>query len=391
MSFSHSIKTKALELGFSKVAICPSGKLDGRNGLRQWLSAGYAGDMSWLQSTVEKRLDPSIILPRIQSVIAVALNYYSPFSHSENPLHGKISRYAWGRDYHRVLQERMKTLLEWIKAREPSAEGLYYSDTGPLMDKAWAHKSGLGWIGKHSNVITRERGSWIFLGEILLNLKLEYDGESRNYCGTCKRCIDSCPTKAIVAPYTVDARLCISYLTIELRGPIPREMRKMIGTRIFGCDDCQDVCPWNRFATPSSEISFYPDPGNQVPALVELMRMTESEFKERFRHSPVKRARYPGFLRNVAVALGNSHNPGAREVLEESLKHPEPLVRAHAAWALGEIGVPASLPVLADACASEKEPWVAGEIEQAMDALHLIQALTVAVGRGHQAETFFED
>src|SRR3990172_3997554 len=217
MSFSQSIKTKALELGFSKVAISPAERLDDRNGLEQWLSAGQAGEMTWLHNTVEKRLDPSKIFPQVQSVIAVGLNYYSPFFHSESAIHGKISRYAWGRDYHRVLRDRMKALLEWIKTCEPSAEGLYYSDTGPLMDKAWAHKSGLGWIGKHSNVITRESGSWIFLGEILLNLKLEYDTESRNYCGTCRRCINCCPTKAIVAPYVVDARLCISYLTIELR------------------------------------------------------------------------------------------------------------------------------------------------------------------------------
>jgi epoxyqueuosine reductase len=248
------------------------------------------------------------------------------------------------------------------------------------MDKAWAHKSGLGWIGKHSNVITRERGSWIFLGEILLNLKLDYDTEDRNYCGTCKRCIEFCPTRAIIAPYTVDARLCISYLTIELRGPIPLEMRTKIGTHIFGCDDCQDVCPWNRFAVPSSEKDFYPDPGNQVPVLLELMSMTESEFNKRFQNSPVKRARYPGFLRNVAVALGNSRSPEACAVLEKSLKHSESLVRAHAAWALGAIGVPASLSALAEARFSEKDSWVAEEIEQAVQTLQEKWALASVEG-----------
>ncbi len=236
------------------------------------------------------------------------------------------------------------------------------------MDKAWAHKSGLGWIGKHSNVITRDRGSWVFLGEILISLKLDYDVESRNYCGSCRRCIDCCPTKAIVAPYVVDARLCISYLTIELRGPIPRELRSMIGSRIFGCDDCQDVCPWNRFATPSTEKDFYPDSGNHVPVLRDLMEMTESEFKERFRHSPVRRARYAGFLRNVAVALGNSHDPLACDVLEKSLTHNAPLVRSHAAWALSEIGNPDSLPELMRAASTEPETWVLKELQEAINS-----------------------
>ncbi len=179
------------------------------------------------------------------------------------------------------------------------------------MDKAWAHKSGLGWIGKHSNLITRELGSWVFLAEVVSTLDLEPDAESRNYCGTCHRCLDACPTRAIVAPYVVDARLCISYLTIELRGPIPRELRPMIGSRIFGCDDCQDVCPWNRFANSVRGGQFYPAEGNQVPVLIELMQLTEDQFEERFRNSPVRRAKYAGFLRNVAVALGNSRDVGA--------------------------------------------------------------------------------
>jgi len=369
MSLSQEIKAKALELGFSKVGITPAERLDDRNRLGSWLAAGHAGEMAWMSHHPDKRLDPAQILYTVQSVIALAMNYYSPFSHSENVIHGKISRYAWGRDYHHVIHDRLKALWEWIQAIEPSVEGLYYSDTGPLMDKAWAHKSGLGWIGKNSNVITRQRGSWIFLGEILLSLKLDYDSESGNYCGTCRRCIDCCPTKAIVAPYVVDARLCISYLTIELRGPIPRELRSMIGSRIFGCDDCQDVCPWNRFATPSKEKDFFPDRGNHVPVLIDLMKMTESEFRERFRYSPVKRAKYAGFLRNVAIALGNSHDPSACDVLEKSLKHAEPLVRSHAAWALAEIGASNSLAALQRAIAAESESWVLSEIQEAISSL----------------------
>ncbi len=274
------------------------------------------------------------------------------------------------------MNDRLKQLWEWIRDCNPSAEGLFYSDTGPLMDKAWAHRSGLGWIGKHSNVITRDRGSWVFLGEILISLKLDYDVESRNYCGSCRRCIDCCPTKAIVAPYVVDARLCISYLTIELRGPIPRELRSMIGSRIFGCDDCQDVCPWNRFATASTEKEFYPDPRNHVPVLRDLMEMTETEFKERFRHSPVRRARYAGFLRNVAVALGNSHDSSACDVLEKSLTHDAPLVRSHAAWALAEIGNPDSLPALIRAASTEPETWVRDEFQEAINSFQSKPSLT---------------
>jgi epoxyqueuosine reductase len=369
MSLTQEIKAKALELGFSKVGISPAGRLDERNGLDAWLAAGRAGEMEWMTRHPDKRIDPAKVLPKVQSVIALALNYFTPFSHSEDANHGKISRYAWGCDYHQVMNNHLKPLWEWILGRVPLVEGLYYSDTGPLMDKAWAHQSGLGWIGKHSNVITRDRGSWVFLGEILISLKLDYDVESRNYCGSCRRCLDCCPTKAIVAPYVVDARLCISYLTIELRGPIPRELRSMIGSRIFGCDDCQDICPWNRFATPSTEMDFYPNRGTPVPVLLDLMEMTESEFKDRFRHSPVRRARYAGFLRNVAVALGNSHDLSACGVLERSLKHAEPLVRSHAAWALAEIGNPISLPTLIRAASAESDSLVLDEFQIAISSL----------------------
>lgn len=365
-TLTQSIKAKALELGFARVAISAAEELGKRAGLETWLAAGRQGEMLWMERNVEKRLDPRQVLSEARSVIALAMNYYAPQSHSQDPDHGKISRYAWGRDYHLVLKERLKSLAEWIATVRPQARGLYYCDTGPVMDKAWAHKSGLGWIGKHSNLITREVGSWVFLGEILLNVELDYDPEGRNHCGTCQRCLDACPTRAIVAPYVVDARRCISYLTIELRGAIPREFRSLIGSRIFGCDDCQDVCPWNRFAQPAEEREFYPDPGNHAPVLVDLMRLTEEQFRQRFRHSPVKRARYAGFLRNVAVALGNSRNPEAVGVLSESLRHAEPLVRAHVAWALGEIAGESARAALEQALGDETDTAVRGEIEAAL-------------------------
>jgi len=365
-SLQVAIREKAKELGFVKIGISRAERLDERNGLNEWLAAGRHGEMLWMGRNADMRLDPRTLLSEARSVISLAANYYAPESHSEDRRHGKISRYAWGRDYHAVLKERLKSLVEWIGQNHPEARGLYYCDTGPVMDKAWAHKSGLGWIGKHSNLITREVGSWVFLAEVVLNLDLEPDVESRNYCGTCHRCLDACPTRAIVAPYVVDARLCISYLTIELRGPIPRELRPLIGSRIFGCDDCQDVCPWNRFATPCDEDRFYPADGNQVPVLTEFMRLTEGQFEEHFRYSPVRRAKYAGFLRNVAVALGNSRDIGACEVLAESISHKESLVRQHVAWALGEIGGDLARQALRCALPGESQPVVAEEIRVAL-------------------------
>ncbi len=366
-ALSQAIRLKALELGFAKIGISRAERLDERNGLKHWLAAGNHGEMSWMGSHPEKRIDPGKVLAEAKSVVSLAVNYYTAGSHSEDPIHGRISRYAWGGDYHAVLKDRLNSLANWIVETAEDTHCLWYSDTGPIMDKAWAHRSGLGWIGKHSNLITRELGSWVFLGEILLTLELECDVEGKNYCGTCHRCLDACPTQAIVAPYVVDARLCISYLTIELRGAIPRELRPLIGSRIFGCDDCQDVCPWNRFAVPTKEKDFLPAPGNQVPVLVGLLQMTEPQFRERFRASPVKRAKYAGFLRNVAVALGNSHDLMAIPALSQALRHSESLVRAHAAWALGQIGGERARRALAHALTTEDSGEVIEEILAASD------------------------
>ena len=268
-----------------------------------------------------------------------------------------------------LLKSRLKRLAGWIAETLPAANGLFYSDTGPVMDKVWAHKAGLGWIGKHSNLVSRDQGSWLFLGEILLDLELPESGESGNFCGSCQRCLDACPTGAIVAPYVVDSRLCISYLTIELRGPVPLELRPLIGNRIFGCDDCQDVCPWNRFAQPSLEKAFYPAPGNHAPVLMKLMRISRQEFSQRFRLSPIRRCGYAGFLRNVAIALGNSGLPETVPSLKIALHHPESLVRRHGAWALGRIGDREARSELLQATRSESDPCVRSEIRLALDSL----------------------
>ncbi|MBM3803020.1 MAG: tRNA epoxyqueuosine(34) reductase QueG [Acidimicrobiia bacterium] len=373
-SLQAAICEKAKELGFAKIGVSRAEPLDQRNRLDEWLAAGHHGEMHWMGRHAGKRLDPRTVLSEAKSVISLAANYYAAHFHSEDPCHGKISRYAWGRDYHAVLKDRLRALVAWMSERFPEARGLCYCDTGPVMDKAWAHKGGVGWIGKHSNLITRELGSWIFLAEIVSTLDLDPRDESRNYCGTCRRCIDACPTGAIVAPYVVDARLCISYLTIELRGPIPANLRPMIGSRIFGCDDCQDVCPWNRFATPCEDAAFAPAQGNQAPVLIELMQLSKEEFTKRFQNSAVRRAKYAGFLRNVAVALGNSRDARAIGVLTLALRTAEPLVRSHAAWALGQIGGPKSITALEQALEHETDPAVLGEIRAALKLGETLEA-----------------
>ena len=363
------ISSKALALGFDKVGFSRAVPLGSRSGLEKWLESGHQGEMHWMSRNAAKRQDPSLILAEVRTIVSVAINYYHPLQHSEDMRHGKISRYAWGLDYHRLLRSRLKELAGWIAGNLPSANGLFYSDTGPVMDKVWAHKAGMGWIGKHSNLVSRDRGSWLFLGEILLDLELPESRESDNFCGSCRRCLDACPTGAIVAPYVVDSRLCISYLTIELKGPVPLELRPLIGTRIFGCDDCQDVCPWNRFARPSQEKDFYPLPGNHAPVLMELMRISRQEFSERFRHSPIRRCGYDGFLRNVAIALGNSGLPETLPSLKVALHHPESLVRRHGAWALGRIGGREARSELLQAARTESDPCVRSEIRLALDSL----------------------
>lgn len=312
---SEQIKNKAIELGFTKVGIVAAQALKEKTLLEEWLNLGYHGNMGYLARNAEKLTDPKTLLPSAKSIIALALNYYTPYKHKEDVNIGKISRYAWGDDYHDVIGEKLKNFLDWIKLQEPLAEGRYFVDAGPMMDKVWAVKAGIGWLGKHTNVITRSHGSWIFLGEILLNLDLEYDDNIMpDFCGTCSRCIDACPTNAIVAPYLLDARRCISYATIELKDPeLPTEIVKNLQNWIFGCDICQDVCPWNRFSKNTEEESFEPREHNIEPNLDELSNITPLEFKERFKGSPITRPKHRGFLRNIKAVQQNNKNKEAIE------------------------------------------------------------------------------
>jgi epoxyqueuosine reductase len=313
MTAAERVKTRARELGFTLVGIAPATAMSQETTrLREWLARGYHATMRWMAQREEKRTDPRAVVPGACSVVSVAMNYYTPVRHASDPAIGKISRYAWGEDYHEMLGTRLQQLQDWMEREFPGSKNLWYVDTGPVMEKAWAQRAGIGWIGKHTNVISQERGSWLFLGEIITTVQLEPDSPATDHCGTCMLCIDACPTKAIVEPYVVDAGRCISYLTIEHRGPIPDQLAARFENWIFGCDICQDVCPWNhRFSTATAEPGFLPRPGNEAPVLQDWRGITEEEFASRFRGSPVRRSRWTGLLRNIrAVVGGKSEAPG---------------------------------------------------------------------------------
>jgi epoxyqueuosine reductase len=303
---ARKIKERALAEGFHKVGIARAATLEReRERLQEWLRRGFQGEMRWMERDPDKRTDPRLLLPGARSVVVLALNYYTPHEHTNAPHTGKISRYAWGDDYHELVGARLKSLLAWIKEQWPEAEGKACVDIQPVMDKAWAVRAGLGWIGKHSNLITRDYGSWVFIGELLLNLELEADGEPvEDHCGTCTLCIEACPTTAITEPYVVDSAKCISHATIELRAPaLPEHVASNLDGWLYGCDICQDVCPWNRFEQETNEPRFEPRPGNLAPGLREILELTPETYAERFRHSPIKRAKLNGLQRNARALV----------------------------------------------------------------------------------------
>lgn len=309
---SETIKKLALDEGFDAVGIAraePLGPESAR--LREWLSRGREATMTWMAENVGKRSDPTKVLEGARSVISLAKNYYAPFEYQEAT--AKISRYAWGDDYHVVVDGMLKSLVGKLRERWTDRKFVYYCDTGPVMDKAWAQRAGVGWIGKHTNVINRRLGSWVFLSEVITDLDCVYDEPAVDHCGTCRACIDACPTDAIAEPYVLDSNRCISFLTIENRGEaIPEQFVPDLENWVFGCDICQDVCPWNiRFGTATNEEAFLPREGILNLKVEDIHLMTRKDFSDRFRRSPVKRAKYSGLKRNAeALSAGENFDGG---------------------------------------------------------------------------------
>lgn len=308
-TLTAQIKARAHDIGFQKVGIARANALtDERERLEEWLRRGFQGEMPYMARDPEQRTDPRTLFPDARSVVVAALNYYMPHQHVDNAGAGKISRYAWGDDYHEVVGEKVRALLNWIKQQWPKAEGKVCVDIQPTMDKAWAVRAGLGWMGKHTNVITRDYGSWIFIGELLLNLELEYDDEQiADQCGSCTLCIEACPTGAIVEPYVVDANLCISHATIEsCASTIRDDVAVKLEGWLYGCDVCQDVCPWNQATPVTEESRFDPRVGNVNASLSDIFELTPEVYAARFRHSAMKRAKLAGLQRNARALLENS-------------------------------------------------------------------------------------
>lgn len=312
MSIADAIKREARSLGFDAVgiaAVTPVPELTTLLArLQTWLKRGYHGTMVWMARDPSRRADPRSILPDCRSLISLGVNYDTGHRVVEGPGYGRIARYAWGKDYHHVIGARLKSLEVKILELAPDATTRSYVDTGPVMEKAWAQQAGVGWIGKHSNLVSSEYGSWLLLGEVLTTLVLPPDEPATDLCGSCTLCIQACPTNAIVQPYVVDANRCISYLTIEYRGPredIPSDLSSRMGAHIFGCDDCLDICPFNLRAEPTKEPAFLPSPVTAGPRLDELASLDEAGFAERFDESPIKRTKLHGLQRNVAIAKAN--------------------------------------------------------------------------------------
>jgi epoxyqueuosine reductase len=338
-SFEQRLKQKARELGLDRAGIASARDADDFGLFRDWLENGYAGEMRYLHDHADARRHPASVLPAVKSVVMVAVNYNAENGERDATGGARVARYARsGRDYHDILWERLGKLLDWIRTEVPGCQGRAVVDTAPLLERDFARRAGLGWVGKNTMLLDRHMGSYFFLGALLLDLELKPDSpHTASHCGTCTACLDACPTQAFVAPSVMDARKCISYLTIELRGPIPEEQRPDLGDWLFGCDVCQEVCPWNRKAPTTPDPAFQPRPDLDRADPVELLSLSEEEFRRRFRGSALWRTRRRGLLRNACIVLGNRGDPRVLPALTKALEDPEPLVREAAAWAINQI------------------------------------------------------
>jgi epoxyqueuosine reductase len=349
----EALRRRALELGFDDLRVTTADPPESAAHFQKWLEQRRHGEMAYLERNAPKRVEPRQVLPAAKSIILLATSYSAadqlrlnyrndkpsePGSTSEPAYSGVVARYARYADYHHVLGSALKSLTQFVnEVGGPNTQSLWYVDTGPILERDLAQRAGLGFIGKHTNLISRNLGNWIFLSEIITTLDLEPDEPEKNRCGTCSRCLEACPTGAITAPFQLDARRCISYLTIELKGAIPVELRPAIGSRIYGCDDCLAVCPWNRFAREGRMMRDHAKPELDAPDLLELLSLDDAAFKRKFAGTPILRAKRRGLLRNVCVALGNIGDERVLPALEKAAADSEPLIAEHAQWALEQV------------------------------------------------------
>ena len=368
-SLSDAVRAEARRIGFDLVGITPSVTPIGFHRLRRWIQRGFAGEMSYLPQRESRYESPQGVLDGTRSVIMLAVNYRPAEPADVGSSYGRVSRYAWGSgDYHDHLRNRLRKLADMLHREKPGCRTRGVVDTAPLLERDFAVLAGLGWFGKNTMLIHRRMGSWLFLAALLTDLELEYDQpHSSSHCGTCTRCLDACPTGAFPEPWVLDARKCISYLNIELRDrPIPREHRGEIGDWLFGCDVCQEVCPWNRKAPVSALIEFQPQPDLTPADCVQLLRMDEQRFHARFGQTPLSRPGRRGILRNAAIVLGNTGTQAAVPTLRRALADTEPLVRGASAWALGEIGGRSAIEALRARLETEPDKTVRAEIHDAL-------------------------
>ncbi|HEX5258223.1 MAG TPA: tRNA epoxyqueuosine(34) reductase QueG [Sphingomicrobium sp.] len=343
-SLEEAIRAKAAELGFVACGFARADAADAAGvDLKRWLEAGHHGTMEWMEERAQHRVSPRALWPEAKSAIALAMSYApasDPLALAERPELGRISVYAQGGDYHKTVKKALKALARFIVETAPS-ELKVFVDTAPVMEKPLAQAAGIGWQGKHTNLVSREHGSWLFLGVILTSLELEPDppADHGQHCGSCTRCLDACPTQAFIAPHRIDARRCISYLTIEHDGPIPHELRAGIGNRIYGCDDCLAVCPWNRFAdAAAANRAFLPRAALAAPRLADLLALDDASFREMFAGSPIKRIGVKRMIRNCLIAAGNSGDVALTPSVERHLGDPDPVIAEAAQWALAQLG-----------------------------------------------------
>ena len=369
-ALARRIKDKGIELGLGAVGIAAVAPSEHAAFLGDWLKRGFAGGMGWMGRTAEARVDPGRRFPWVRAAVVAAVPYlpYQDDRHAQAGLVRHVARYAAGRDYHRVLGDRLAALARFIAAEAPGARTRVYADTGPVLERELAARAGLGWFGKNTNLIGPRGNSWLLLGEVLTDLDLPPDDPVADRCGSCTACLDACPTGAIPGPYLVDSTRCISYLTIELRGQIPAGQRADLGDWVFGCDICQEVCPWNRKTGPVEDEAFRPGPHLEGRTLADLVRLDDASFKGEFRPAALERPRRRGLVRNALIVAANTKDEQALGAAQEKLADPDPVVRGAAAWALGRAGGGTARRALERARAREEDPAVREEIEAAITA-----------------------